>query len=125
MSANKDKPDFSGVSGGFTSNKPAAPAERGPAGQPSTDTASKAPDFSSVQGGFDSSAQSSEANVVPAQSHTVQRGDSLSKIARRVYGETRHWRVIFEANRDQLDNPDLIHPGQVLKIPALTTIDDD
>ncbi len=125
MSANKDKPDFSGVSGDFTSNQAATPVEREPAAQPTTDAASKAPDFSAVQGGFDSSAQATEPTVVPAQTYTVQRGDSLSKIARRVYGETRHWRVIFEGNRDQLDNPDLIHPGQVLKIPALTTSDDD
>lgn len=121
MSSNKDKPDFSGVSGGFSSSRPAVPAERGPA------TGSKAdgPDFSTVQGRFDSPAQASDATVVPAQTYTVQRGDSLSRIARRIYGETRHWRVIFEGNRDLLDNPDLIRPGQVLKIPALTTIDED
>lgn len=122
MSTNKDQPDFSNVTGGFGSGQPPADAGHGPADKPA---AARRPDFSHVQGGFGSQAPSTGATVVPAQTYTVQRGDSLSKIARRIYGEARHWRVIFEGNRDQLDNPDLIHPGQVLKIPALTTVDDD
>ena len=44
-------------------------------------------------------------------------GDSLSKISKKVYGDANQWKKIFEANRDQIKNPDLIHPGQVLKIP--------
>jgi nucleoid-associated protein YgaU len=47
--------------------------------------------------------------------YTVQPGDSLSKIAGK-YGTT--WQAIFDANRDQISNPDLIHPGQELKIPG-------
>ena len=46
--------------------------------------------------------------------YTVQAGDSLSKIGTR-YGVS--WQKIFEANRDKLDDPDKIHPGQELKIP--------
>ncbi len=46
--------------------------------------------------------------------YTVQAGDSLSKIGTR-YGVS--WKEIFEANRDKLDDPDKIHPGQELKIP--------
>jgi len=46
--------------------------------------------------------------------YTVQSGDSLSKIGSK-YGVS--WQTIFEANRDKLDNPDLIHPGQELTIP--------
>ncbi|MEZ5347178.1 MAG: LysM domain-containing protein [Pyrinomonadaceae bacterium] len=46
--------------------------------------------------------------------YTVQSGDSLSKIGAK-YGIS--WQSIFEANRDKLDNPDLIHPGQELVIP--------
>ena len=46
--------------------------------------------------------------------YTVQSGDSLSKIGSK-YGVS--WQAIFEANRDKLDNPDLIHPGQELAIP--------
>ena len=49
------------------------------------------------------------------ETYTVKSGDSLSKIASHYDGVS--WREIFEANRDQLDDPDLIQPGQVLKIP--------
>lgn len=49
-------------------------------------------------------------------SYTVQKGDSLSKIAKNYPGLT--WQKIFEANKDQIKNPDLIHPGQKLKIPS-------
>jgi nucleoid-associated protein YgaU len=45
------------------------------------------------------------------------QGDSLSKIAKRVYGKGSLWRKIFEANKDQIKDPDLIFPGQVLRIP--------
>ncbi|MDQ3132264.1 MAG: LysM peptidoglycan-binding domain-containing protein [Acidobacteriota bacterium] len=47
-------------------------------------------------------------------SYTVQAGDSLSKIGSK-YGVS--WKAIFEANRDKLDDPDKIHPGQELTIP--------
>ncbi len=47
-------------------------------------------------------------------SYTVQAGDSLSKIGSH-YGVS--WQKIFEANRDKLDDPDKIHPGQELTIP--------
>tara|TARA_R110000850_G_C9996309_1_gene468322 strand:+ start:52711 stop:53088 length:378 start_codon:yes stop_codon:yes gene_type:complete len=49
--------------------------------------------------------------------HTVQSGDSLSKISKYYYGDPNKYNSIFQANTDQLKNPDLIHPGQVLKIP--------
>ena len=45
-------------------------------------------------------------------------GDSLSKIAKREYGDGNAWNRIYEANRDIIKNPDLIYPGQTLKIPA-------
>jgi nucleoid-associated protein YgaU len=48
--------------------------------------------------------------------YTVVAGDSLSKIATKYKGVT--WQKIFEANRDQIKNPDLIHPGQKLRIPT-------
>jgi nucleoid-associated protein YgaU len=47
----------------------------------------------------------------------VQKGDSLSKIAKREYGDAQQWRKIYEANRDLIANPDLIYPGQVFRIP--------
>jgi nucleoid-associated protein YgaU len=55
---------------------------------------------------------------VQDQTYVVVSGDSLSKIAKRYYGDANKWPVIHEANRDQIKNPDLIHPGQRLKIPA-------
>ncbi len=53
-----------------------------------------------------------------AQTYTVQPGDSLSLIAKHFYGDANKYNKIFEANRDQLDNPDRIKAGQTLKIPA-------
>jgi nucleoid-associated protein YgaU len=50
-------------------------------------------------------------------SYTVQKGDTLSKISKQYYGDPNQYNRIFEANRDQLKDPDRIFPGQVLKIP--------
>lgn len=72
-----------------------------------------AADFSDVQGGSSSTAPAADQ----AQSYTVQSGDSLSKIAKHVYGDANKWRTIFDANRDKIKNPDLIQPGQVLTLP--------
>lgn len=49
-----------------------------------------------------------------ANTYTVEPGDNLSKIGAK-YGIS--WKAIFDANRDQISNPDLIHPGQELRIP--------
>jgi nucleoid-associated protein YgaU len=74
----------------------------------------KKPDFSDVVGGSSSTAPKPAA---AERTYTVVAGDSLSKIAKKFYGDANKWRVIFEANRDQIKNPDLIHPGQTFKIP--------
>lgn len=74
------------------------------------------PDFSNVQSGGSSTAPAA-APPAPARTYTVADGDNLSKIAKKYYGKSNQWRRIFEANRDVIDNPDLIYPGQVLKIP--------
>lgn len=52
--------------------------------------------------------------------YTVKAGDTLSKIAREHLGDANAYMAIFEANKDQLTDPDKIKPGQVLKIPART-----
>ena len=44
-------------------------------------------------------------------------GNSLSKIAREVYGDASRWTEIFEANKDEIKDPNLIRPGQELRIP--------
>ena len=49
--------------------------------------------------------------------HEVKSGESLSKIAKHYYGDPMKYKAVFEANRNILDNPDLIHPGQELVIP--------
>lgn len=54
-----------------------------------------------------------------SQFHEVQKGDSLSKIAKHYYGDAMKYPVIFEANKPMLKDPDLIYPGQVLRIPPL------
>ncbi|MBK7928810.1 MAG: LysM peptidoglycan-binding domain-containing protein [Bryobacterales bacterium] len=59
-----------------------------------------------------------DANVpAPAVTYTVQSGDTLSKISKQFYGSANQYMKIFEANKDQLSDPDKIKPGQVLKIP--------
>jgi len=87
--ASESKPDFSNVSAGASSTAPAAP-------EPTATT-----------GTSDS-----------AKSYTVVSGDSLSKIAKREYGDANKWRTIYEANRDLIKDPDLIYPGQELKVPT-------
>lgn len=92
------KPDFSNVQSGSSTSAAPKPA---------------APDFSNVQSG-------SSTKPAPAaeQTYTVASGDTLSKIAKKFYGNANAWNTIFQANKDQIKNPDMIHPGQVLKIPA-------
>jgi nucleoid-associated protein YgaU len=52
--------------------------------------------------------------------HTVKAGETLTKIARKHYG-TNDFQPIFRANAHQLDDPDVIHPGQVLRVPIGTS----
>ena len=51
------------------------------------------------------------------QTYTVQPGDTLSGIAKRVYGDAGQYMKIFDANKDKLSDPDKIKPGQQLVIP--------
>ena len=74
------------------------------------------PDFSDVEGIVSSTAPM-DAPAEP-QTYTVVSGDSLSKISKKVYGDANHWRRIFDANQDQIKDPDEIYPGQTLKIPS-------
>lgn len=95
------KPDFSNVQGGAKS----------------TARMQDKADFSNVRGGFQTTGD--DATPASERSYTVASGDSLSKIAKDQYGKASKWRAIYDANRDQIDDPDLIHPGQVLRIPAI------
>jgi nucleoid-associated protein YgaU len=53
-----------------------------------------------------------------AETYTVKAGDTLSSIAKEKLGSANAYPKIFEANRDQLSDPNKIMPGQVLKIPT-------
>jgi len=68
------------------------------------------PDFSNVKSGASSTA---------TRIYVVVSGDSLSKIAKREYGDANKWKQIFETNRDIIKDPNLIYPGQKLKLPSL------
>lgn len=96
MGNETSKPDFSDVQGGARSTASAAPPKA---------------DFSDVQSQVSSTADETTA-------YTVVVGDNLSKIAKHFYGNANAWKQIFDANRDQLSDPDKIRAGQVLKIPA-------
>ena len=81
-------------------------------------------DFSDVRSGSSSTARpaagTASGTASGTRTYTVVSGDSLSKIAKREYGDAQKWQVIYQANRDKISNPDLIHPGQVLNIPSIT-----
>lgn len=85
---------------GTVSATPATPATTGAAAQPAAAAAPAA----------------SEAWT--SRTYTVKSGDTLSKIAREMYGEASKYPQIFEANKPMLKDPDEIYPGQVLRIPA-------
>lgn len=57
-----------------------------------------------------------------AEFHTVESGDTLSKIAKEYYGDAMKYPMIFEANKPMLSDPDKIYPGQVLRIPEETAV---
>ncbi|MEM7493617.1 MAG: peptidoglycan-binding protein LysM [Pseudomonadota bacterium] len=66
----------------------------------------------------DSMKVKSKAKVDEATLYTVKSGDSLSKIAKKFYGDAMRYPDIFEANTPMLKHPDRIYPGQVLRIPG-------
>jgi nucleoid-associated protein YgaU len=53
-----------------------------------------------------------------SRTYTVEKGDTLSAIAKKFYGDASDYNQIFEANKPMLSDPDQIYPGQVLRIPA-------
>jgi len=57
-------------------------------------------------------------NLEPGSFVVVQPGNSLWRLARRTYGQGMRYHTIFEANREQIQNPDLIYPGQVFRLPG-------
>jgi nucleoid-associated protein YgaU len=59
-----------------------------------------------------------QAETPPSSFYEVKAGDSLSKIAKSVYGDANTYMKIFEANKPMLSDPNKIYPGQKLRIPA-------
>ncbi|MDR4505924.1 MAG: LysM peptidoglycan-binding domain-containing protein [Candidatus Scalindua sp.] len=54
--------------------------------------------------------------------HTVRSNESLAVLSKKYYGDKAKWRVIFEANRDKMSNPDVLYVGLRLKIPSLSDL---
>lgn len=79
-------------------------------------TEQKAADFSDVTAKVDSTEE-----IIGERTYTIEKGDTLSKIAKEQLGHASAWKQIFEANRDVLDDPDRIFPGQVIKLPPAST----
>jgi nucleoid-associated protein YgaU len=81
--------------------------------------ADKKPDFSNVVGGSSSTAKPATPSprASAERTYTVQKGDSLWKIAKQMYGKGSDWKRIHEANKDVIENPDVIQPGWTLRIP--------
>lgn len=64
-------------------------------------------------------------NYVPVKSekisvdeYIVAEGDNLTSIALQLYGTSSSWKLIWEANKTEIDDPDFLYPGQILKIPS-------
>jgi nucleoid-associated protein YgaU len=68
-------------------------------------------------GATGATAASTPAADITAHTYVVRPGDTLSKIAKELVGDANAYMDIFNANRDQLNDPNVIRPGQVLKIP--------
>ncbi len=65
----------------------------------------------------DMRAQAKPAQETKSQTYVVKAGDSLSKIAKEVYGDAARWPEIYEANKATIKDPNVIVVGQELKIP--------
>jgi nucleoid-associated protein YgaU len=97
FSNDNPNPDFSDVGGSSTKGS-------------SSGTGGTA-DFSDVRAG-------SSSTAFTGTTYIVKSGDNLSKIARQFYGDPSKWKTIHAANSDKIPNPNLIHPGLKLTIPA-------
>ena len=60
------------------------------------------------------------APAADVQYYTIESGDSLSKIAKQFYGNAMDYPKLFEANKEVIEDPDLIYPGQKIRVPAKT-----
>jgi nucleoid-associated protein YgaU len=105
MTTPDKKPDFSDVQGSVTSTEQIRPDF--------SDVQAKVTSTEQIVGGAGGGGGSGE------QTYTIEKGDTLSAISKRFYGKAKFWSKIFEANRDVIDNPDKIFPGQTIKLPQI------
>jgi nucleoid-associated protein YgaU len=99
----KKKADFSDVQGGHSTTA----REAAPARAPMTPMSTPMP------------TPMSTTTTSAAKTYTVQSGDSLSLIAKRLLGDMKRWPELFSLNKDVIgQDPDRIFPGQVLKLPG-------
>lgn len=114
------------VATGNTLNKirlttPPATAAPAPAPAAAAPTAAPAPATAAVATPASAPAEAPVQAEAPAAAgervHVVERGDTLGAIAKKYYGKAGLYPKVFDANRDVLDNPDVIKPGQKLRIP--------
>jgi nucleoid-associated protein YgaU len=63
------------------------------------------------------------ALATPGSLHEVRRGETLASIARATLGDARLWPALYRANRDQIKDPAVLHPGQRLHVPAIAPED--
>lgn len=89
-------------------------------GKVSSTAEEKKADFSNVESKVSSTAQETSGGG-GGKAYTVEKGDNLSAISKRVYGSSKYWKQIYEANRDSIENPDLIYPGQTINLPDIDT----
>ncbi|HKL62981.1 MAG TPA: peptidoglycan-binding protein LysM [Woeseiaceae bacterium] len=61
--------------------------------------------------------EAAEAAEDPVEFYTIRSGDTLGKIARQYYGDAMQYPRLFEANREVIEDPDKIYPGQRIRIP--------
>ena len=103
MTTPDKKPDFSNVQSSVAS------------------TEQERPDFSNVQSAVTSTEEiiGGEGGSTGEQTYTIEKGDTLSAVSKRFYGKAKFWRQIFEANRDTIEDPDRVFPGQTIKLPAI------
>lgn len=84
----------------------------------------QAPESAMASSDWDESASLSDeptasgADAGAFESYTVLKGDTLQKISLKKYGTTKRWMKLYELNRDVLLSPDMLRPGQTLRLPV-------
>lgn len=95
---------------------------------PVTQTGTKLANIGKLTIRTDGTITTEMVSVVPdagSAAYVVQKGDSLSRIAKNILGSSNSWRVIYEANRDKISRPNVIRPGMVLTIPGGSAPNED